>query len=95
MRFDKNSFETIVYTKQQGIPADEFNTFSHFQDTNGNLYFGGVGGVIKFHPKNLLNSSDYNAPFKISGVKILEKEAKIFTDRTEQFEREKNHSTNA
>lgn len=54
MRFDKNTKQVIHYTENDGIPDREFNTISHHEDSLGQLYFGGLKGVIRFHPKDFI-----------------------------------------
>ncbi|NJL77205.1 MAG: hybrid sensor histidine kinase/response regulator [Saprospiraceae bacterium] len=41
-----------IYRTQDGLLTNEFNRISHFQDTDGTLYFGGVRGVAVFHPRD-------------------------------------------
>jgi signal transduction histidine kinase/DNA-binding response OmpR family regulator len=41
-----------VYRTQDGLLTNEFNRISHFQDTDGTLYFGSVRGVAVFHPRD-------------------------------------------
>ncbi|UTW65237.1 sensor histidine kinase [bacterium SCSIO 12643] len=36
-----------------GFPIKEYNQTACFQDKNQNVYFAGVGGVVKFHPDSL------------------------------------------
>jgi len=36
-----------------GFPIKEYNQTACFQDKNQNIYFAGVGGVVKFHPDSL------------------------------------------
>ena len=57
MSFNRENFETILYSVQNGIPHEEFNTFSHYQTEDGTLYFGGLNGVMKFHPKDMQNQN--------------------------------------
>lgn len=47
----KNTFRT--FTTVDGLPSNEFNLLSHYQDHSDRLYFGGVSGLISFHPDSL------------------------------------------
>ncbi len=67
MRFDKTSKEVITYLEEDGISNNEFNTISHHQDKNGNLYFGSINGLVKFHPKNF-NIDDVDVPLLLNNV---------------------------
>ncbi len=55
MSFDKKSKTVVNYFEANGLPDSEFNQYAHFQDTDGTIYFGGVDGLVGFHPKNLIN----------------------------------------
>jgi signal transduction histidine kinase/DNA-binding response OmpR family regulator/ligand-binding sensor domain-containing protein len=56
VQFDRNSHRFIRYTRKDGLSANEFNRISHFQDTDGRLYFGHVQGVTVFHPDDFKNA---------------------------------------
>ncbi len=67
MRFDKTSKEVITYLQEDGISNNEFNTISHHKDKKGNLYFGTINGLTKFHPKNFKKES-VGVPLLLNGV---------------------------
>ncbi len=50
MRFNKKSEAVSIFTEEQGLPNNEFNTISHFKDSAGLLYFGSISGLIRFDP---------------------------------------------
>ena len=52
IQFDKQTSKVVTYTVEHGLPHNEFNRISHFQAENGTLYFGGLSGVISFHPEH-------------------------------------------
>jgi signal transduction histidine kinase/CheY-like chemotaxis protein len=54
MSFNKITRLVATYFKEDGIPNNEFNTISHHQDKEGNLYFGTQNGFIHFHPKDFV-----------------------------------------
>ncbi len=82
MAFDKNTTTTRIYLPKDGIAHEEFNTFSHFQDKDGTLYFGGLNGITKFHPSALRENSDFATPLYTTRIRVLENNAETFTDRT-------------
>ncbi len=48
---DTTSDEVVNFDRHSGLPFEEFNRWSFFQDTvRGTIYFGGVGGVVYFDP---------------------------------------------
>lgn len=64
------------FTVSEGLLINEFNSDSWFMTENGEIFFGGIGGVVGFNPdeitefqnlkqKNLLKFTD----FKVSGIK--------------------------
>ncbi len=61
MRFNPSTEEVISFHTSDGLPHEEFNTYSHYQDEKGNLYFGGINGFTAFHPDSLQSfpSSSY------------------------------------
>lgn len=71
MRFNKESHQVTVYLPEDGIPHHEFNHLSHAQEPNGRLYFGGLGGVTSFHPKDFLGDEEKLAPLRITSFKKL------------------------
>jgi ligand-binding sensor domain-containing protein len=65
--FDKASKEMVIYTEENGITNNEFNTISHYKDKDGTLYFGSLNGVTAFHPKNLI-ANTITAPLTLVTV---------------------------
>ncbi len=39
-----------LFTREDGLPDNEFNRLSYCEDKKGNLYFGGLNGVVSFDP---------------------------------------------
>ncbi len=54
IQFHKHSEYFNYFLEKDGIANNEFNRSSHFRDDDGNIFFGGVKGVTKFHPKDFL-----------------------------------------
>jgi signal transduction histidine kinase/DNA-binding response OmpR family regulator len=53
MRLHKESGRIQVFFKRNGIADDEFNSFSHFQSADGQLFLGGINGITVFYPKDI------------------------------------------
>lgn len=70
MRFNKKNEEVLIFTTEDGLPYDEFNYNSHYQDEDGNLYFGGLNGITTFHP-NAIPKEIEKAPLLITDFEIL------------------------
>jgi signal transduction histidine kinase/DNA-binding response OmpR family regulator len=56
IQFDKTTYKFETYLEKDGITHHEFNRISHFQDTDETIYFGGLEGVTKFHPRDFKNA---------------------------------------
>lgn len=58
MTFDTASGSVKTYTEQDGISNNEFNRLSHFQSSNGNIYFGSLNGITAFDPHDFQKNKD-------------------------------------
>ena len=85
MAFDKNTLTTQVYLPKNGIAHEEFNTHAHFQAEDGTLYFGGLEGLTKFHPRDLRGGVSNNPPLHATRVEVLEHDAETFTNQTTNY----------
>ncbi|MFT5958099.1 MAG: signal transduction histidine kinase/ligand-binding sensor domain-containing protein [Flavobacteriales bacterium] len=69
-----SSSEIIQYKKgavhsyglQNGFPISGFNQHSHYSDDSGRFYYGGEGGVLRFHPKAFSTITQVDAVFHVS-----------------------------
>ncbi|HEV2228937.1 MAG TPA: two-component regulator propeller domain-containing protein [Steroidobacteraceae bacterium] len=50
VRFDPHARTSRVYHEWQGLQGEEFQFNAHYQDREGNLYFGGSNGFNAFAP---------------------------------------------
>jgi signal transduction histidine kinase/CheY-like chemotaxis protein len=58
VRFDPRTRATKVYHEWQGLQGEEFNFNAHYQDREGNLFFGGNNGFNAFAPR----TADFRPP---------------------------------
>lgn len=79
--FDKSTQEMVIYTKENGITHNEFNTISHYKGKDGMLYFGSLNGVTAFYPKDLV-ASHTAAPLTLVMVKKFNNTSQKDTDIT-------------
>jgi len=49
-KFNYQTKTFLNYFSFDGLPCDEFMPNSSYKDASGFLYFGGVNGLVKFHP---------------------------------------------
>ena len=75
------------YGKAEGLLISEFNSDSFFRTSSGEMFFGGIGGVVKFHPDSVAVNhpgSDFRSiaitDFRVSGITRLLGRAPYETD---------------
>ncbi len=85
MCMDKQTFEVKTYLKENGLPHNEFNLTSHFKASDGTLYFGGLGGLISFHPSVFAKERKNQSPLEVLSFGVLETDSEDLTDQTEQL----------
>ncbi|MCB0630697.1 MAG: helix-turn-helix domain-containing protein [Lewinella sp.] len=54
--FDPTSGTIRNYTKQDGLPSNEFNVRAVGQAPDGTMYFGGIKGLVAFHPEEIIDN---------------------------------------
>tara|TARA_R110002050_G_scaffold95549_4_gene198920 strand:+ start:49558 stop:53508 length:3951 start_codon:yes stop_codon:yes gene_type:complete len=69
VKFNYKTKFVKIFTTANGLLSDQFNYNSSFKDTNGDMYFGNLNGMISFNPKNF-NTTKYNPPVFITGLQI-------------------------
>lgn len=77
--FDKKSKEIIYYLQEEGLPHLEFNTISHFQAADGSLYFGGLNGAIRFHPREIMRLREA-PPIVLTAFQKQNREDEIYVE---------------
>jgi ligand-binding sensor domain-containing protein len=55
---DTRTFRTL--NEHDGLLIEEFNSDSFYSATDGELFFGGVGGMVSFHPDSMYQASGNN-----------------------------------
>lgn len=61
--------ETISYNKADGFTGVESNSHGIYEDTDGNIWFGTVNGLIKYSPKEFIENDNPNK-ILISNIKL-------------------------
>ena len=74
-RFDPLTKQFRNFGKNEGLKIKEFNSDSYFQASDGEMFFGGVGGLVGFYPDSIDNFNKENllshliiTSFKVSGI---------------------------
>ncbi len=86
MCFEKESGDVRVFHRDNGLLHEEFNTLSYARDSLGFFYFGGLRGVVKFHPDSLSSTlPSPNQQLLASEIRVLEGGANSYEDRLEAY----------
>jgi len=67
---DMDSYTFRNYTFEDGLQHNEFNKFGSAKDSDGDLYFAGMGGLTYFNPEDFYNLTN-DANVVINGLKIF------------------------
>jgi ligand-binding sensor domain-containing protein len=54
MRFNPETKQVRIFTKNNGLPGNQFNYKSGYKDKSGKMYFGSLNGLISFQPKQFI-----------------------------------------
>ncbi|SFD45831.1 hybrid sensor histidine kinase/response regulator transcription factor [Flavobacterium phragmitis] len=65
-----------IFTTSNGLLSDQFNYNSAFKDTNGDMYFGNLNGMISFNPKHFTKNK-YTPFIYITNLQINNKDIEV------------------
>jgi len=82
MCMDSANYKVRTYLKEDGLVHNEFNLTSYYQAKDGTLYFGGLGGLISFHPKVFSDLRKNDTPLTFTKCSLLEEDQEEPTDIT-------------
>jgi len=51
-QFNPDQMQMATYYDEQGLPNNEFNRWSYLKTEDGQMFFGGLSGIIGFDPKS-------------------------------------------
>lgn len=90
MQIDTATFSVTTYSEEDGLPHYEFNRVSWHKDELGQLYFGGLNGLVKVNPKDFLDRRDsYDAPLRISSFFQYDEASQRLIDLTADLRTQK------
>ncbi|MBL0007445.1 MAG: hypothetical protein IPP25_09780 [Saprospiraceae bacterium] len=69
LKYNPKAKSVKVYSRMDGVQADEFNSNAYHQTADGHIFFGGINGINYFHPDEVVSSTK-EAPVYIRSVKI-------------------------
>jgi signal transduction histidine kinase/DNA-binding response OmpR family regulator/streptogramin lyase len=67
------------YDVRDGIQGNEFNQGAYHKSKNGNMFFGGINGLTKFHPDSV-KDNPHITPIVITGFQLFNKPVPIGID---------------
>lgn len=73
IRFNHQTYEVRNFGMEDGLPNNEFNTGSYYKSKKGELFFGGVSGIVSIFPKHLV-INQHRPAIALTSFKIFEKE---------------------
>jgi ligand-binding sensor domain-containing protein/signal transduction histidine kinase/DNA-binding response OmpR family regulator len=76
VKFSQNHKTVKIFTTANGLLSDQFNYSSAFKDTNGDMYFGNLNGMISFNPKNFTKNK-YTPSIYITNLQINNKDIDV------------------
>jgi len=94
MCMDKQTLKIKTFLTEDGLPHNEFNFTAHYQAKNGTLYFGGLGGLISFHPSIFSDLPENNTPLVFTKFSLFEEGQKAIVDKTSQLKTTKKITLN-
>jgi len=79
-RFNMENEKIKVFDKEDGLPISIHGINSVYNDKQGSLFFGGMGGFYSFHPDSL-KSNDSIPPVVITDFRIFNNSIKLDTTK--------------
>ncbi|KGO88606.1 histidine kinase [Flavobacterium rivuli WB 3.3-2 = DSM 21788] len=79
VKFDPETKNIKIFSKSNGLLSDQFNYCSAFQDSDGEMYFGSVKGLISFNPGEFTQNT-YSPPLYITDIFINNEDVPVGKD---------------
>ena len=85
IRFNKKTLAANTYSTANGITNNEFNRTSSFKAKDGQLFFGGLDGIIGFNPKELAADTRwFDVPLRVIAFnQFIGSQNKLVNETTE------------
>lgn len=70
-RFNTETGKFRVFGPEDGLKIDEFNSDNTYLASDGEMFFGGMGGVVSFYPDSIdTEIEQYKAPLVITDFRV-------------------------
>ena len=76
LRYDPNQKTLNRFTTHNGLPIDQFNYNSGYQDKIGNIYFGTLKGMVVFSPESFIKGTEKLKVY-FTGFQLFSKEIEV------------------
>lgn len=73
--FHMDTEQVVRFGKQDGLSFLEGNRVSHYRHTDGSIYFGTIGSVVRFHPDSIYADLSRSSDIPLMVVGAREKDA--------------------
>lgn len=84
MRIRKSDFQVSTFLEGDGLNTEEFNTTSHFQAEDGQIFFGNIDGITAFQPADFIEDSSSKS-IHVSHLDIQKKSDGLYTNASSKF----------
>ena len=74
-----------TFTRQNGLPENEFNYNAHLKLPDGHFLFGGVTGAVYFHPDSVLEGQEKNVALNLVYYGLPDKKTGLLIDHTTEL----------
>tara|TARA_R110002049_G_scaffold301166_1_gene493053 strand:+ start:15715 stop:19731 length:4017 start_codon:yes stop_codon:yes gene_type:complete len=75
-KLDTVSEKIMNFSVSNGLPTNQFNFKSLYKDSEGQLYFGTINGLVYFYP-NVISQNVEKANIHFTGFKLFNEDVKI------------------
>lgn len=79
VKFNPQTKSVKVFSKNDGLPINQFNYKSALQSSSGKFYFGGLNGLIAFDPYNFVENK-FIPPVYITRLTLFNREYDLHTE---------------
>lgn len=77
VRFAPADTSVVVYTYEDGLPANHFNYNSTLRTADGHFWFGTLGGLFTFRPGSEVKKPQESFPLRLTRLLINSKEQRV------------------
>lgn len=82
--FNTTNYKNQNFSTLDGLPHNEFNRYEYSRSKEGELYFGGIGGVVHFDPEDFYSKGKVYQPI-ISQLLLFNKPVEFGATEAEQL----------